>query len=646
MCGIAGIIDFKGKPINKETLQRMASVLKHRGPDGEGFHYYTNGPFSVGLAHRRLNIIDLTENAKQPMPNEDGTLWLVFNGEIYNFRELRDELIKKGHVFKSATDAESLIHLYEEYGEDCLDYIRGMFAFCILDERKNLLFLARDRVGKKPLVYFYNGELLIFASEIKAILEDKRVEKQLDFRSVADFFTYGYIPSPKAIFKKIFKVPPAHKLIVKQGRLDLKRYWRPNYGDKIYLRKDSDYEEKIAELFDEAVKLRLASDVPLGIFLSGGIDSNTVLSFMAGNLKEPVKSFSIGFEDNAYNELKYAASMAAKYNTQHKEFLVKVDAVKILPRLVWFYNEPFGDSSCIPTYYVSQMTRTGVTVALCGDGGDEAFGGYNRYIAFRYLGIENDVLRSLLCGLLKFSKITKPLVRERKYNDYISRLQEAVTRSNNVLEQYLFVMGMFPTLNIFTEKFFDNLKDYDNKAYFENAYSTLTSRDKREFSMNLDFITSLPEDLMVKADIAAMANSLEVRSPFLDHKLLEFTSSIPFDKKVGFFKTKIILRNYLKRKGLLTKEVLNRKKQGFAVPIGEWFKKDLSVYLDNMVSESALIKEGFINRKSIDLLIQEHRTGARDHTHRLWCILNFELWYKIFMEGVSPESLTRKQCAV
>ena len=643
MCGIAGIVDLKGRDIDRDTLKRMASILTHRGPDDEGIMISRGKAYNAGLVHRRLSIIDLSDNAREPISNENGTIWLVYNGEIYNFQALRDMLVKKGHTFKSRTDAEVLIHLYEEFGEDCLFYLRGMFAFCIWDEKNDTVFLARDRVGKKPLTYFYDGNVFVFASELKAVLEDKRVPKELDFTSVADFFTYGYVPSPKTIFKKIHKIPPAHTLRLDKNGIRLKRYWEPNYNDKIYLRKDSDYEEEIARLFNEAVRLRLVSDVPLGVFLSGGIDSSAVLAFMAKNLTYPIKSFSIGFEESSYNELKFARSMAKKYNTDHKEFIVKMDAVNILPKLVWHYNEPFADSSAIPTYYVSKMTRECVKVALCGDGGDEAFGGYNRYIAFRYL-MGNSRLRNALSGdVLKLLRIFNPFIGGAKSYKYAVRFFESMLFSENISDRYLYIMGMFPDLNIFTAKFFENLSGYNSAGYFRAKFNGLGMEDKNESCMKLDFLTYLPEDLTVKADIAAMANSLEVRSPFLDHKLLEFALRIPFDKKIRFTKTKVILKNYLKRNNLLTKDILGRKKQGFAVPIGEWFKKELKKYLEDMLSESVFIKNGFLDRRSIDVLIKEHNSGAKDHAHRLWSILNFELWHKIFIEGVSPESLVGKK---
>ncbi|MFH1791207.1 MAG: asparagine synthase (glutamine-hydrolyzing), partial [Candidatus Omnitrophota bacterium] len=522
----------------------------------------------------------------------------------------------------------------------------GMFAFSVWDVKKEECFLARDRVGKKPLVYYHDGGLFIFGSEIKAVLEDKRVDRALNFRAISDFFTYGYVPSPKTVFSNIHKLPPAHTAHLSSGGLKIRRYWLPDYGAKIYLSDDSAYGERIAELLDEAVRMRLVSDVPLGLFLSGGIDSSAVLAFMSAHLKDPVKTFSIGFDDAAYNELAYASYTAHKYDTEHKEFVVKVDAAGVIPKLVWHYNEPFGDSSCIPTYYVSEMTRTGVTVALSGDGGDEAFGGYNRYIAFGYLMGGGRTGRALTRAALALAKTAGPLMG-RKNNDYMARLGDAAASPGEMYRQYMRVIGIFPDADIFTPAFLDELRGYDSAEYFMDKFAGLTASDRREAAMDLDFTTYLPEDLMVKADIASMANSLEVRSPFLDHKMLEFVFRMPFEKKVGFFRTKVLLRAFLKKRGLIPDEILARRKQGFAVPVGEWFKGPLKDYYRDMMSGSAFIRAGFMDRASVDRMFEEHVSGRRDHTHRLWCVLNFELWYKIFVEGVSPDSLAsgRRKCA-
>jgi len=638
MCGITGIIDLNGGHIDRDLLEQMKNELRHRGPDDEGsyFHEYP-GTFSVALGHKRLSIIDLSEHGRQPMSNEDETVWLVFNGEIYNFKELKQQLAAKGHRFASATDAEVIIHLYEECGEYCVEYLRGMFAFCLWDARQNKLIFARDRVGKKPLVYYRSGSRLIFASELKALLKDPSVSRDLDHTAVMDFFTYGYVPSPKSIFKNISKLPPAHLMIIDAQGMRIKKYWQPDYNNKLRFPREKDYEEEIGRHLDEAVRLRMASDVPLGLFLSGGIDSGAVLAFMSRYMSQPVKSFSIGFENAAFNELSYARSMAEKYRTDHTEFIVKMDAMKMLPRLVWFYNEPFADSSALPTYYVAQNTRRHVKVALCGDGGDEGFGGYNRYVAYRFL-------RGTGAAKKMTARAARAVVRMLpghggRSRQYALRFAEAVLSSDNVDERYLSIMGFFPGLDIFTERFFEGTGAYDARGYFRSKFSALRAEDPREQCMELDFLTNLPEDLMVKADIAAMANGLEVRSPFLDHKLLEFALRIPFEQKIRFFRTKLILKQYLKRRELLTPDVLSKKKQGFAVPIGDWFKGECGAFLNTIVEDSVFAKSGFYDTARIRAILDEHKRGVRDHSHRLWSVLNFELWHRIFIEGADPGSL-------
>ncbi len=378
MCGICGIIDYTGSDkVNAQAIQRMCVAMKHRGPDNEGTYINKNSP-RVGLGHRRLSIIDLSSVGHQPMSNEAGSVYMIFNGEVYNFQDLRIELIKKGHIFKSNTDTETVIHLYEEYDEDCVKYLRGMFAFAIWDSEKQALFLARDRVGKKPLLYSHTNGVFSFASEFLALLESEQVKKQINYEAINCYLTFGYIPAPLTIYKEIFKLLPAHYLILKDNKITIKQYWQLDYSKKIDISEDEAAEE-ILRLLKEAVKIRLYSDVPLGAFLSGGIDSSTVVALMSQLSGKKVKTFSIGFEESDYNELKYARNIAKRFDTEHNEFIVKPKASEILPLLVERYGEPYADSSCIPTYYVSQQTRRYVTVALNGDGGDELFAGYERY---------------------------------------------------------------------------------------------------------------------------------------------------------------------------------------------------------------------------------------------------------------------------
>jgi len=385
MCGICGKLNLDGSPIDSPLIEKMCSILSHRGPDDSGVYISESRAQSteprIGLGHRRLSIIDLSLG-HQPMSNEDGSIWIVFNGEIYNFQELKEALIKNGHFFKTKSDTEVILHLYEDYGVDCVKELRGMFAFAIWDSKKKRLFLARDRLGKKPLVYTRYKNSFLFASEIKSILCDKNIPKEIDHIAIHHYLSYGYIPQPWTIFKGIKKLPPSSILVIENGSERIERYWMPRYKPKLKISENEAISE-ILRLLKEAVKLRLISDVPLGAFLSGGIDSSSVVSMMAGLMDRPVKTFSIGFEEEDFSEIPFARIVSKKFQTEHYEFIVRPDAIDILPKLAFFYNEPYADSSAIPTYYLSQMTRKYVTVALNGDGGDELFAGYDRYRACR-----------------------------------------------------------------------------------------------------------------------------------------------------------------------------------------------------------------------------------------------------------------------
>ncbi len=424
MCGICGTVyRDQERTVDENVLQQMSSLLSHRGPDDSGIYLKGN----VGLAHRRLSIIDLTPAGHQPMPNEDESVWIVFNGEIYNYQDIRRELLVRGHRFRSNTDTETIIHLYEDKGEDCVQDLRGMFAFAIWDAKKRRLFCARDRVGKKPFVYAHTGEGLFFASEIKSLLACSSLDKKIDYSALHHYLTYQYVPSPLSIFATIKKLPPGHMLIYEDDTLTIKRYWNLSYRNKLRLPSLEDYGKRLEELFEEAVRIRLRSDVPLGAFLSGGIDSSLVVAMMQRLMNQPVKTFSIGFKEEAYDELAFARMVAQQYHTDHHEFVVKPDALDILPKLVWHYNEPFADSSAIPTYYVPKMTREHVTVALNGDGGDESFAGYERYVADK---------------LADYYRYVPPFIRDGIFQKVIDRLPYSTNRKSFVRRLKRFIKGI------------------------------------------------------------------------------------------------------------------------------------------------------------------------------------------------------------
>ncbi len=631
MCGICGIVDYrKDNIVEEKTINNMCRELKHRGPDDEGV-YLSNGAPSVGLGHRRLSIIDLSEAGHQPMRNEDGSVWLVFNGEIYNYRYLRDELKKQGHIFKSDSDTEVMIHLYETYGEECISRLRGMFAFAVWDEKKKTLLLGRDRVGKKPLLYYRSGNTFCFASEFSSILASGLIDKQTDLKAVNYYLTLGYIPAPFSIYKGVFKLPPAHMLILKDGDIRLKRYWRLDYSGKIKI-SEQEASEEVLRLLKEAVKIRLYSDVPLGAFLSGGIDSSTVVGLMSQVSDSRVKTFSIGFEESDYSELKYAKAIAERFGTEHHEFIVKPNAIEILPMLVERYGEPYADSSCIPTYYVSRETKRFVTVALNGDGGDEAFGGYERYQAM--MVSENlqrlpGYLRRItgrLAGILPDSVNQKDTFRRLKRFFGSAELPRA--------ERYLRWVGILGEIrpdDLYSEELLKVARSANSLSIIEQYLTGPNKPDLLDSLLLTDTLTYLPDDLLVKVDIASMANSLEARSPFLDHELIEFAAKLPSDFKIRGFTKKYILRKAVK--GLLPKENICRRKMGFGVPVGQWFRGELKAFLRETVLSDSSLKRGYFRPDAIRKIVEDHISGKKDYTFQLWAILMLELWHKKFMDS-------------
>ena len=664
MCGICGMLSLHGHPVDREVLQRMCDVLKHRGPDDEGVYISKSkiknhpekfiefpGPspqnflkipegkskiqtsgVNIGLGHRRLAIIDL-ETGHQPMHNEDKTVWLVFNGEIYNFMDLREDLEKRGHKFYTKSDTEVIIHLYEEYGSDCLKLLRGMFAFAIWDERKERLFMARDRVGQKPLCYTEHKGQFIFASELKAILQVPGIRREVNLEAMHHYLTYQYVPSPLTMFEGIKKLPPAHFLIWEKGRVRMERYWKLSFRPGI-IRSEGDYRERIGALFEEAVKLRLVSDVPLGAFLSGGIDSTAVVGMMSRLSNRAVKTFSIGFEEKAYNELKFAQMAAKRFGTEHHEFIVKPEALKILPKLIWHYNEPFADSSAIPTYYVAERTREYVTVALNGDGGDESFAGYPRYRAAKladyYQRMPVWLREKLVRGLvekLPSSPQAKTFIRQLK------RFLEAISLSPE--RRYARWVSFFDN-RMKEELYSSHMKKasegIDSFEHLEGIYREADGSDFLSRTLYVDIMTYLSDDLLVKIDIATMANSLEARSPFLDHKLMEFAASLPSQLKLRRLTSKYILKKSLRE--LLPSPIRRRSKMGFGVPISDWFRNELRGYLSGVLLSETSLRRGYFQEGYIRQLLNEHCQGRHDHGYRLWALLNLELWHRMFIDKI------------
>ena len=638
MCGICGKLNFDtDNPISESLLRQMCAVIVHRGPDDEGVYVNQN----VGLGNRRLAVIDLSPAAHQPMPNENKSIWITSNGEIYNHPKLRQELEKRGHRFRSHSDTEVILHLYEEYGASCVHQLRGMFAFAIWDSNRQRLFLARDRLGQKPLVYAVVNGSLIFASEIKSILQDPSVNREVDPEAIHHYLTYQYVPSPWTAFKGIEKLPPAHILICEQGEIRIERYWDLNYAHKVEM-SEEEYGKRIIELLREATRIRLMSDVPLGVLLSGGIDSSSVVAMMSQLSNEPVKTFSIGFEEQSFDELKYARLVAERFGTKHHEFIVKPEAIKVLPELIWHYNEPFADSSAMPTYYVAKVTRQHVTVALNGDGGDESFGGYERYLAAKLANYYQKVPALVREGVIGPLINKLPESTERK--DLFRRLKRFTAAMSHSPERR-YIRWVTPFDNdtkerLYSSEFRERLDGIDSTDLLLDVYARADGANFLDKTFYVDIMTYLPNALLVKMDIASMAHSLETRSPYLDHHLMEFAASIPSGLKLRGLTTKHILKRALAR--ILPPETLHREKMGFGVPVGHWFRHELKEMAYQILLDRRSAERGYFDMGFVKNLLDEHLSGRVDHGYRIWALLNLEFWHRMFIDSseVSKPSLT------
>lgn len=634
MCGFSGIFRWDSKPVDPGLLRRMTHTLTHRGPDDAGFYRSEDdNPTSkgrVGLGFRRLSIIDL-QGGHQPMTTQEKKNWIVFNGEIYNFLDLRKDLEKRGHRFLTRSDTEVILHLYDRYGVSCVQHLRGMFAFAIWDSEKQSLFLARDRIGKKPLFYAKKGNAFYFASEMKALLEAEEIQKKVRMESVPLYFAYQFIPSPLTIFEEIHRLPPAHTLVCdSQGNVRTERYWQISHAPRSP-KSVPDLCEEIRFRLNESTKIRLISDVPLGAFLSGGIDSSAVVGLMAQQMSEPVKTFSIGFEESDFSELDYARLVAKRFGTDHHEFVVKPETADTLPKLAWFYDQPFADPSALPSYYVARETRKHVTVALNGDGGDENFGGYLRYRADRIFSAFSKIplpFRQSLQNAVE--KMPSPLMR----SVFMRRLYRAGRVLGSSTREFNYKVFCY-----FDEKAQNDLFQGDllqsslaNKTYgyFESLYQQTDSKEFLDQVLSCDLQGYLPDCLLVKMDIATMANSLEARSPFLDHTLIELAAKIPWEYKVKWNDGKWILKKALKE--LLPPEIVQRQKMGFGLPIAHWFRGALKNFLRDALLSPSARRRGYFKMEKVEQLIQEHQSHARDHSYKLWALLMFELWHTVYLD--------------
>ncbi len=626
MCGIVGIVRPDERPVEIAEIERMAAVLVHRGPD-EGGRYVAPG---VGLGVRRLSIIDLVTGS-QPVGNEDGSVWTIQNGEIYNFQELRDQLESKGHRFRTQSDTECIAHAYEEYGVNCVNHLRGMFALAVWDARTKRLLLARDRLGKKPLVYAEIGPTLCFASEFQALLQFPEVSRDLDLGALGDYLAYGYVPAPASIYQAVRKLAPGHRLVWEGGQARVERYWNLEYLPKLKLTEEEALQE-LEHRLTEAVRLRLVADVPVGALLSGGVDSSTVVALMARLSPGRVKTFSIGFEDPAYDELAHARRVAERYGTDHIELVVKPEAAVVLPTLVRHYGEPYADSSAIPTYYVSELARQYVTVALNGDGGDEMFAGYDRYRAM------------WLAEGLRVVPLTERLLpataRVIGAMGWLpSRFRQRGTRFLKAAvlppaQRHARWVTMHPTevqdglLRPELAESIAERRSWVVERTFE-AYRELPLTDRL---LATDVATYLPNDLLVKMDIASMANSLEIRSPFLDQVVVEFAARLAVGLKLRYgVQQKYLLKRLARR--LIPRENIDRPKMGFGVPVGEWLRGPLQDLCADMLLSADARYCRYVQAEVVRRLWSEHQVRVADHTVPLWTLLMLELWSREFGTG-------------
>jgi asparagine synthase (glutamine-hydrolysing) len=626
MCGIVGIVRNDRSDVDQALLARMCAAIKHRGPDDDGFYFNS----SVGLGMRRLAIIDL-KSGQQPIHNQDSTAWIVFNGEIYNYRELRDKLEKLGHSFYTNSDTEAIVHAYDQYGADCPNHLRGMFAFAIWDERTQELFVARDRVGKKPLLYAQVNGQFVFGSEFSALLQHPDVPKDVDFEALNQYLSFMCVPAPLTAYHAIRKLEPGHSLRYRKGEIKIERYWQPDFSKKVEI-SEQEAGERAIEILRDAVKVRLMSEVPLGAFLSGGIDSSAVVALMAAESATPVKTFSIGFEEQDFSELHHARRVAEHVGADHHEFIVRADALEVLPILVEHYGEPYADSSAIPTYYVARETRRHVTVALNGDGGDESFAGYERYAAMRLAEryhripavLREAVVRQAI-ELLPSSETRRSRIRDMK------RFIQAASLPK--VERYLRWVSVFDNgakEDLFTEQFRRDSQGVSAASMLDPWFARANGSGIVDAALLTDIMTYLPNDLLVKVDIATMANSLEARSPFLDHHVIEFAASLPEKYKLRGLTTKYLLKQILRK--LLPAENLDRRKMGFGVPIGHWFRGQLQPFLRETLLAEASLNRGLFRPEAVKHLIELHTRGERDCSHQLWTLLMLELWFQRFID--------------
>ena len=640
MCGITGAVwTAPEKEIDALTLDRMTDSLAHRGPDGRGTHRNELEGFAFG--HRRLSIIDLA-GGHQPMSNAAGNIWVTFNGEIYNYRELRAELQADGYVFQTDSDTETIVYLYEKLGDRLLHRLRGMFAFGIWDARHGRLFMARDRVGQKPLVYSQESNRLIFASEIKSLLQVPGIKRQVNASSLDSYLTLGYVPHPNTMFEGIHKLPPGHCATYADGKLQVERYWRPDFNSIIH----DDIETvqgRLKDTLSDSVRLRLRSDVPLGAFLSGGIDSTTIVGMMQKHLSSPAKTYTIGFQVSGFDESSHAQQAANYLKTDHHLLEVKSESIDLLNDLVWHFDEPFADCSSISTWHVAAMTREHVTVALTGDGGDELFGGYPRYETVHRLR-HFDAIPSWIRKLLTNIPLASSHSQERSLWRKICFRQQ-ILRSSPA-RRYVNWMANFnqqQRQSLYSDSFRQEISDSDPSLFLVDAFDRSKARNDAHQAMLTDFQTYLPCDLLTKVDVTSMAHGLECRSPFLDHEFVELAMAIPHAMLTQGENVKPLLNETFSE--FIPPPIRSRDKMGFRVPLDEWFRGPYHQFaVDMLLSEKALDR-GYFRRSAIEQLLDEHQSGTWNHGDRIWSLLFLECWHRQYIDTEEiPVNLDKTSC--
>jgi len=626
MCGLSGIINLDQSPVDAVILKQMNDALRHRGPNNDGYYLENN----IGLAHRRLSIIDIF-NGTQPMRNEDKSVYIVFNGEIYNHHSIRNTLKSKGHIFLSECDTEAIVHAYEEYGYDCISHLEGMFAFAIYDSKAQIVFLARDRMGEKPLFYYKTEKNFIFASELQSLTTNPSFKKEINLHAILHYLSIQYIPENKTIYQNVFKVNPAEIVIfdLKTHSLTKNKYWKVNFQKK----EKNNYKDaqlKLRYLLNDSVKRRLMSDVPLGTFLSGGIDSTIVTGIISKLLNREINTFTIGFDSAKYDERKFANIAALSYGSIHHEKIVVPTDFSILEKLARHYGEPYADSSMIPTFLLSQFASQEITVAISGDGADELFAGYYRYLLYRYSTLFDYIPAKLKNSLiLQITKILPKMKNERSKCGNLQRILLMLTKNKE--ERYLSIINRCSS-NIKNELIGERLKNQNilsTEEFFKSEMSLLSSSNKIEKLMELDIGNYLPGDILTKVDIASMANSLELRTPFMDYNVVEFAASLPLSyKQTHHRRKKILIDTY---KDILPTEIMNRKKSGFSLPLGDWFRNEWKNKTFELFSNLAVSESGLINQKKANSLFKEHLALNADHSQLLFSITMLELWHREFI---------------